>query len=354
MILGSAIFIIVIIALILCNALPIGLVDMVPFIKPKIKFSSSGLFETDYHKKKNWFICENETDDSLMDLDDHPADVFFVHRTTFLKRYSWNDSIRHGLQNLNTYLFSVRVQAKIFSGIARVFAPKYRQATLYSFYDTEDNGMRALDLAYEDVKNAFLYYLHHYNDGRPIILAGHSQGTYHLQRLIHEFFDNDENLRSRLICAYLVAMPVSRNSFEHIHPSCSPSETGCFVSWSTFGINAYPLYFKGQYDDALCTNPVSWQNDSNTPTDKKLHKGSTTFFLNRKQSKKITAYCGHGVLHINNPGLGYFRLRNKDYVTMDYHIFFNDIKENARERLKNYYKIRYEQEILHRYRVNVS
>lgn len=33
-----------------------------------------------------------------------------------------------------------------------------------------------LELAYEDIKCAFEYYMENYNDGRPIVVAGFSQG----------------------------------------------------------------------------------------------------------------------------------------------------------------------------------
>jgi alpha-beta hydrolase superfamily lysophospholipase len=63
-----------------------------------------------------------------------------------------------------------------------------------------------VDLAYADVKAAFQYYLAHYNEGRPIIIAGHSQGTAHATRLLHEFFEHDPKLRRQLVAAYLIGI----------------------------------------------------------------------------------------------------------------------------------------------------
>ena len=53
----------------------------------------------------------------------------------------------------------MRDQASVFNECCRVFAPRYRQATLYSFQDNSGSGEKALDLAYEDVRTAFLYIL---------------------------------------------------------------------------------------------------------------------------------------------------------------------------------------------------
>ena len=65
-------------------------------------------------------------------------------------------------------------------------------------------GKQALDFAYQDVKAAFEYYLKHYNNGRPIIIASHSQGTWHAESLLHDYFENDSTLRKRLVAAYLI------------------------------------------------------------------------------------------------------------------------------------------------------
>lgn len=335
MLIPLIIVVVIMVALVLGNCPPVALTDMVPFIKPCHSFNNlPAANKINYSDPGSWFFHQGKN----VQETELKADVFFVHRTTFLKRSAWNAAINNKVLNAVTYFFAVKVPCQGFAHTARVFAPKYRQATLYSFYDSGCNGASALELAYNDVKEAFLHYLQNHNQGRPVILAGHSQGTYHLERLMHEFFDNNEKLRQRLVCAYLLAMPVQRNSFKNIRPATSPDGIGCFVSWSTFGINAYPLYFKGQYDEALCTNPLNWVNDSKVIAGKSLHKGSVTYYLNRKESQKVTAYSDKGVLHINDPGLGYFRLRKKDYVTMDYHIFFQNIRENVQDRIENYYK----------------
>lgn len=311
--------------------LPIGLVDMIPFIKPRKDFKHESAGKApDYSSGKSWFLF------SIDDASHKDADVFFVHRTTFLSAGAWNGSINGFLQNITDMAYSVNIQTEIFRDVARIFAPKYRQATLFSFYDKNDNGEKALDLAYQDVKNAFLYYLKYKNKNRPIILVGHSQGTFHLERLMKEFFDNDELLRERLVCAYLASMPIKKNLFRNIPASENAGDTCCYLSWSTFGVHAYPLYFKGQYDDALCTNPLTWKNNDTKVISKEFHKGSVTFYFNVHTKRKVSAYVEKGVVHISNPGLGFFRLRKKDYVASDFHIFYGNIKENVKIRVKNY------------------
>ncbi len=79
----------------------------------------------------------------------------------------------------------------MFNGSCRVFAPRYRQAHLKAFFMRSSNkSVEAFDTAYSDLKSAFEFYLLHYNKGRPIIIASHSQGTLHAIRLMKDFFAN--------------------------------------------------------------------------------------------------------------------------------------------------------------------
>src|SRR5258706_533076 len=82
----------------------------------------------------------------------------------------------------------------------------YWQAHLRAYYTTDTaRALAAFELAYQDIKTAFQYYLDHYNNGRPIIIASHSQGSSHAQRLLKEFFENGP-LKNRLVAAYVIGM----------------------------------------------------------------------------------------------------------------------------------------------------
>lgn len=122
---------------------------------------------------------------------DSSVDIFFIHPTTYTnpeKQFGWNAPVDDTALNNKTDQTTILYQASIFNEAGRVFAPRYRQANLDAYF-TEDTvaAMAAFDRAYEDVKAAFQYYLEHYNNGRPIIIASHSQGTTHAKRLLKEF-----------------------------------------------------------------------------------------------------------------------------------------------------------------------
>ncbi|MCW3125935.1 MAG: hypothetical protein JWO03_1593, partial [Bacteroidetes bacterium] len=120
-------------------------------------------------------------------------DVFYIHPTTYNHGTTWNADVNDAAQNKIVDNRPVKYQATAWNGTCRVYAPRYRQAVLQSFFGPDKaSGPKALDLAYMDVKRAFEYYLAHYNNGRPIVIASHSQGSYHARRLLKEFFDKGQ------------------------------------------------------------------------------------------------------------------------------------------------------------------
>jgi len=149
---------------------------------------------------------------------DSLVDVFFLHPTTLTsdKNKNSNALIDDAELNAKTDYSTILYQASAFNEQCRVFAPRYRQAH-YGNYFTDDTAMarKAFELAYEDVKNAFETYLSLYNGGRPIIIASHSQGTTHAARLLKDYFQG-KILQNKLVCAYIVGMPIPENYFESI------------------------------------------------------------------------------------------------------------------------------------------
>ena len=134
----------------------------------------------------------------------------------------------------------VKYQSTAWMEAGNLYVPFYRQAHIRVFNEKfKKDGIKALDLAYSDIREAFKYFLENFNDDKPFIIASHSQGTVHAKRLISEFIDGKE-LQKKLIAAYLVGIKVYENDFQDIKPMNSPDEIGGFVSWNTFKYNKYP------------------------------------------------------------------------------------------------------------------
>ena len=219
----------------------------------------------DYSRPENWAALPDRRDNADVvpsgGASDNQAtaavDVFFLHPTTYYDRANWNQPLDDPKANEITDKNVLRSQAGAFNGSGRVYAPRYRQATLYSFIDEKGNGPKALELAYTDVKSAFQYYLDNYNQGRPIILASHSQGSRHGIKLLEDFFA-EEPLRSKLVAAYMVGWARSPHKDEGEIagiPVCgSPDQTGCWLTWNSIGPDAD----RSRIDnDAICVNPLT-------------------------------------------------------------------------------------------------
>jgi hypothetical protein len=157
----------------------------------------------------------------------------------------------------------------------RVFAPMYRQVTLQTLFSGQPITAEQRQLAYGDVVAAWKTYLSKYNKGRGVVLLGHSQGSYALRQLIHDYVDPRKGVRKRLISAILLGGNVlvrqgatSGGDFQHVAACDSQKDTGCVIAFSTF--NA-PVPTNARYGRAtltlglspatglavLCTNPAN-------------------------------------------------------------------------------------------------
>src|SRR5918992_2214851 len=148
-----------------------------------------------------------------------------------------------------------------------VLAPAYRQLTLQGIF-TGGVTPAIVQRAYGDVRTAWRDYLRHHNRGRGVVLIGHSQGTFHLRRLVAEEIDPRRSMRRRLVSALLlggnVTVPEGRDrggDFRRIRACRSPRQLRCVVAFSTF--NA-PVPAEARFGRAtapgmevLCTNPAA-------------------------------------------------------------------------------------------------
>lgn len=270
-------------------------------------------------------------------LDTLKADVFYVYPTlnSEKKDARWNVPIDDEKQQKKVLGTAVLMQASAFSKAGKLYVPFYRQAHIRSFRNNfKKEGKQALDLAYSDVKRAFKFYLENYNNGRPIIMVGHSQGTTHTLRLLADFFDN-KPLQEKLIAAYIPGIGVKPNTFLSLKPMKKPSEVGGFVSWNTFKKGHYPKRDKNWYDGSVTTNPITWNNA--TETTLKDHKGF--LYTNGKIYKNaLKIEVIFGLVWSSNPKFPFrfFMSFMKNYHAGDINLFWKDIQENVQLRVETY------------------
>lgn len=258
------------------------------------------------------------------------VDVFYVHPTVYFGR-TWNQDVSDARVNQRTDEMPIQRQATVFNCCGKIYAPRYRQATLTAFLDKE-NGSKALDLAYSDVLRAFDYYITHFNKGRPFILASHSQGTRHSVQLVKDRIDG-KPLARRLVAAYLIGMALPLNAFQNV-PACrSAEETGCVISYRSVLIGAEIKRLVHDPDGPyLCTNPLTWKVDEEW-AGPLLHRGSVSSDFEKIDKELCSAQCRDGLLRISKPGAPGYRSMSGNYHVVDYGLFYVSIRENAAARV---------------------
>ena len=275
---------------------------------------------------------------------DTTVDVFFIYPTTYtdpLKSSGWNAPIDSALLNAKTDYSTILYQASIFNEAGRVFSPRYRQANYGSYFPvTKEDSILALasfEEAYQDIKKAFEYYLQHWNNGRPIIIASHSQGTTHAKRLLKEFFEN-KPLQNKLVVAYIVGIPVTENFFTSLKPCVSPDQTGCFCTWRTFKEGYESEAIKKETQKIIVTNPITW--DVNKPnSDRLLNRGSVLLNFNKITRNAADANIHNGILWTHKPKFfGNIFFTNKNYHVADYNLYYINVRENVRFRVNTFLK----------------
>ena len=282
------------------------------------------------------------------------ASVFFVHPTSFLESSAWNAPLDDEESQMRARLF-VRSQASAFNSIGAIWAPKYRQAAFGAFLTNEQNARRALDFAYRDVLAAYEEFLRQAPDGRPIILAAHSQGSLHLMRLLQERISGAPEA-DRIVAAYLIGWPVSVTADLPALPlpACERAgQTNCLVSWQSFGEPADPKQVTDVYDASVgpsgvaragsamvCTNPLTGAAGGSAGAEANLGTLVPHADFSEAEFRRgaVPARCDlRGFLLIGDndsaPEMGPYVLPGNNYHVYDYALFWANIRADAERRL---------------------
>ncbi len=353
----------------------------------------------DYRLERNWVsspkkpipLPKNYIDNSKSHSSN--LDVFYIYPTMYYDGYNgnlWNADTEDEKLNEKIRKLPVNLQASIFSGIADVYSPLYRQLFydalgfhisneylsdlildksrvddyLYSkdkiyedenlkLFNFENDKLRyfakeANDVAYNDIRRAFIEYFNEKNNGKKFIIASHSQGSYHAVRLLNELIFKRKDMREKLLLSYLPGMPIE-DVFDEIDECKNPVEVDCFLSWNTFGKGYIPFFYN---DKVTASNPISFINDSRI-SDLQSHKGILlpNFFqlmkyklfrsrintIKLKREGSLQVQSENGTLQVKNINMPFpiNKLYDwKDYHIGDYNLFWLNIRENLKLRLE--------------------
>lgn len=277
--------------------------------------------------------------------------VFFVHPTSYLNRDNWNAPMGDEEAERIARVY-VRGMASPFNAASEIWAPRYRQATMGAFLTDAPEAGQALDAAYADVLEAYRYFLDSVDADTPIVLAGHSQGSLHLLRLLREEVAGTP-VADRLVAAYVIGWPIS---VEHDVPAlgfaacATPAQTGCLISWSSFAEPADPsalveTYAKSTGFDGslrgdsqiLCTNPLTGMFGGSSPASANLGTLVPDDSMPNGElvPGSVPARCdARGILLIGDPPeLGSYVLPGNNYHVYDIPLFWANTKADVARRV---------------------
>ncbi len=299
---------------------------------------------TDYSVKDNWINIPDTNFD---------VDVFYLYPTSWTNTENSpyyceidNQSLRKGAP------FNYIRQASAFETSANVYVPFYRQVdALWLMGENKlEEGQKYIEgIPYTDAITAFEYYLEHYNNGKPFILASHSQGSAVTKGILKYYMKENPDVYKKMIAAYVIGYSITESElkeYPHLKFATGETDTGVIVSWNTEapGTEYNPLLFDG----AISINPINWTLDE-TPATKEENAGSYIANLQTGEivsmsnladatvnKKRGSVICSSVDVNVYAPEGAMFP--KGVYHLNDYGFYYNNIRENAAKRIEAYMK----------------
>lgn len=287
------------------------------------------------------------------DADALVVPVFFVHPTSYFERGAWNAPLGDQKSRELAELF-VRGMASPFNRSLDLWAPRYRQATIGAFLTDKPEANQAIEVAYGDVIAAFDHFIATVDPAKPIVLAGHSQGAFHLRQLLHDRIAGTP-LARRIVAAYLIGWPIAIEQDLPATglPACDQADqTGCIVSWLAVAepaetgmlVKAWKRR-EGLNGEALenatfvCTNPITGTAGDEAPASANL--GTLVPDLAGRTGSLVPGRVGarcrdDGFLSIGEPpelGLGPFVMPGNNYHVFDITLFWANLRLDFQRRV---------------------
>ena len=311
---------------------------------------------TDYSNRNNWVHLPENADKEV--------DTFFVYPPVYINPAPdapkivpvEDEMLRSAVQGH----FHEAPQA--FVDLTNLYEPYYRQSNLCALMGKGQEG--CLEYQHQeqrtDVYAALDYYFEHYNQGRPFILAGHSQGSMMLKIALTDYFKEHTDYLERMVAAYVIGFSITTDDLE-ANPALKFAEgaddTGVIVSWNTEGPGNKNVLNPVVMKNSIAINPLNWKRDDTyAPASENL---GDRLPVNDGPSFIPTSFT------TDNPGLADAQLDVergvvvctglKDYYAtpvvpggeppfgpaglhlVDYGAYWENLRENIRTRIKAYF-----------------
>jgi hypothetical protein len=305
---------------------------------------------TDYSQEANWLSFPKITKD---------VDAFYIYSTSYIE-----SSFEEGAPNfapLNNPEMIIRAlgeyetNASLFEESCNVFVPWYRQMGIKYAAEVQqktgslDAGLA--DLPYTDIKAALDYFFEKCNNGRPFVIAAHSQGSALLKYVLKNYFKEHQDYYKRMVAAYPIGFSITKDDLEqypYLKFAEGESDTGVIISYNTEGPKNVEENANNKVvlPGAISINPLNWKRDE-TYAPASENKGSIV--LEMDGTTPVRKIVNLDVDAQVNLARGVIVTTTKEPVTNmpdyfgpasfhenDYSFFYKNLQENVAKRVAAY------------------
>ena len=284
-----------------------------------------------------------------------PADLFIVCPTVDLGTGgNKNMSLADNEAKKNFY-GALNMERGIYEQHCRMYAPYYRQAVLADYDLPIKEAEPYFNLAYKDVRAAFVYYMQHENNGRPFVLAGFSQGAEMCLRLLKEF-GNEDFVKNNMVACYAIGWrftPQEAKQYPYIRPAQSADDLGTVIMFNSEAPEVTTSAIVPEGVKTFAINPLTWSCGSKKAP-KTLNAGACFTDYSGAVVREVPQLTGcyidsvRGTLKVTDvdkkefvPGLPLFS--EGVYHIYDYQFFYRNLQKNVNLRIKTFMEERQEE-----------
>lgn len=298
--------------------------------------------EINYSKDKNWVYLEK-------DADEKETDIFFICSTAIEGDDKHFNMDIEDEEMRNMFMVTLDTNKGAFGTQSRVFAPFYRQIGLSACYLSESERRKYFEIGYSDVQSAFEYYMKHFNNGRPFIIAGYSQGAEICIRLVKENMTSKER-QDLLVAAYAIGWRITDDDIvgsPQMKMAKGETDTGVIVSYDCESESLESSFAIPKGKKVYSINPLNWKTDS-TKADRTLNLGACIFDEEVNVVNEINNFTGcylddvRGSLKLTDVPVEDYSLdidifKHGDYHWFDLQFFYKNIQRNVSKRIDEYF-----------------
>ena len=303
---------------------------------------------TDYSDEDSWLSFPEITKD---------VDAFYIYSTSYIESsfeegapdFAPIDNPEMILRALGEY----ETNASVFEESCNVFVPWYRQIGIkYAAEVTQKTGSldpALADIPYTDINAALDYFFEKCNNGRPFIIAAHSQGSAMLRYVLKNYFSEHPDYYKRMVAAYPIGFSITKDDLEaypYLKFAEGADDTGVIISYNTEGPKNVEENANNKVvlPGAISINPLNWKRDE---TYASAEENLGSLVLNQETGAREIVDLGvdaqvnlaRGVIVTNTTAPvtdmpDYFGPAS--FHENDYSFFYNNLKDNVAKRIAAY------------------